>query len=318
MYFPYLRGKQFELLALRELAEILGQEQKVLPIIEPVRKPTGSGLDKCFQALSREGLEFILIGNPGVGALRDHVVSPAIKEYVTNHGDWYKQWNIGLIVDEDTPIDRLVSSVRELSPRKITLIHQGLSNRLEQLGQLTQEFEVPYNVISVNKLRKAHFSDLLSRSEPVSLRDRFPAEDRNSDYLPKTESIFSDDHLFFRAEGWLGFGDYLTVGEPYSESGFTPRAVAIHWTYEPDPTKPIMIRHFTSETDSNGTSNVGGKFLEAAGKLVTFLDTHEIHTMAAESVREYVINRSYPGLGIVKKLSIQNHLELVSGILSRT
>lgn len=149
------------------------------------------------------------------------------------------------------------------------------------------------------------------------LRDPFPAEARNSDYLSKTESMFTEDHLFYEEEGWTGFSDYLTIGEPYSEGGFTPRAVAIHWTYEPSPGAAIMIRHFTSESDSDTIADVGGKFLQAARKLVAFLNNQGIHTRASEVMRTHLRDQTYPGLGIVKKLSIQNHLELVSGILSK-
>ena len=37
MYFPYLRGRQFELIALRELLEndLIGD--KIIPIIEPIK-----------------------------------------------------------------------------------------------------------------------------------------------------------------------------------------------------------------------------------------------------------------------------------------
>lgn len=37
MYFPFLRGKQFELMALREAATDLAASGKVWPVIEPVR-----------------------------------------------------------------------------------------------------------------------------------------------------------------------------------------------------------------------------------------------------------------------------------------
>ena len=46
MYFPYLRGRQFELIALRELLEGKRISEKVIPIIEPV-KPS-STLLKTF------------------------------------------------------------------------------------------------------------------------------------------------------------------------------------------------------------------------------------------------------------------------------
>ena len=37
MYFPYLRGRQNELLCLRELLEARVLSDKIVPIIEPVR-----------------------------------------------------------------------------------------------------------------------------------------------------------------------------------------------------------------------------------------------------------------------------------------
>ena len=41
MYFPYLRGKQFELIALREASNLLEKNKtKVSPIIEPVKDST--------------------------------------------------------------------------------------------------------------------------------------------------------------------------------------------------------------------------------------------------------------------------------------
>lgn len=41
MYFPHLRGKQFELIALRELVGVLNSD-KVMPIIEPLKSNTKS------------------------------------------------------------------------------------------------------------------------------------------------------------------------------------------------------------------------------------------------------------------------------------
>lgn len=37
MYYPYLRGRQFELLALRELVNENLLSEKIVPIIEPVK-----------------------------------------------------------------------------------------------------------------------------------------------------------------------------------------------------------------------------------------------------------------------------------------
>lgn len=317
MYFPYLRGKQYELLALKELSPLLGSQQKVSPIIEPVRHTGGSGLDRCLVALMDSSVDFVLVLNPSVGELLSPVVSPDIANYVTQQSR-SENWNLGLLIDEQTDVNTLIASYRsQIADRqqRLTLIHKGLAHGLAELPALTFDLHRDLDVID-DRWRRRYFRDLLSTSRGVTLRDGFPGEERNSAYLSKEESVFTDDHLFYSEESWHGFSDYLTIGEPYADGGFTPRAVAIHWTYEPQVGGAIMIRHFTS-VNNGDTSNVGGKFLEAAGKLVTFLDAQNIHTQASEVIRTHVANDTYPGLGIVKKLSIQNHLELVSGILSR-
>lgn len=48
MYFPYLRGRQFELIAIRELLEADRISEKIIPIIEPV-KPTSTLLKTIQQ-----------------------------------------------------------------------------------------------------------------------------------------------------------------------------------------------------------------------------------------------------------------------------
>ena len=65
MYFPYLRGRQFELLALRELLEKGRIGKKIIPIIEPV-KPSSTLLKtlECFVANDRE---IAIVINPAVG-----------------------------------------------------------------------------------------------------------------------------------------------------------------------------------------------------------------------------------------------------------
>ena len=69
MYFPYLRSKQFELIALREFAVKYPHTSHVTPIIEPV-KSTFSSLSKAVEALFKWELPFALILNPQEGDFR--------------------------------------------------------------------------------------------------------------------------------------------------------------------------------------------------------------------------------------------------------
>jgi hypothetical protein len=181
---------------------------------------------------------------------------------------------------------------------------------LELSSQLGRKFDLVDDA-----LRQRHFRQFLANSTGVILHDGFRAEERNAGYLDREESVFTEDHLYYMEEGWGGFADYLTIGSGWTEGGFTPRAVAIHWTYQPESRAPIMIRHFTSESNGD-TANVGGKFLEACAKLVRFLDERHLYGLAANTMRQHLESQTYPGLGIVKKLSVQNHLELMAAVLA--
>ena len=68
MYFPYLRGKQFELIALRELCSLFPQElNKISPIIEPVK--ASSTIKSTLAEFVNRNANFNLIINPRVGDL---------------------------------------------------------------------------------------------------------------------------------------------------------------------------------------------------------------------------------------------------------
>lgn len=66
MYYPYLRGRQFELIALREYAHQKGDNNKIIPIIEPV-KATFNSMKLAIPKLNNGNVKFALIINPQVG-----------------------------------------------------------------------------------------------------------------------------------------------------------------------------------------------------------------------------------------------------------
>jgi len=315
MYFPYMRGKQYELLALKELAPTLGRNGRIVPVIEPIKSPDG-GLQRCLDALWDSGVSPILVLNPAVGDLRSTGLSSVLTKYVNDVATTRHDVRIGVLSNENLDVSRLLDEFGSMldGRHELALIHDGVVEDADQLRLGTDQLNRRFDLVS-DSLRPRHFRPFFDPSTGVIMHDGFPKEERNAAYLNREESVFNEDVIFYTEEGWGGFGDYLTIGKEWSEGGFTPRAVAIHWTYQPAPGKPIMIRHFTSETNGD-LANVGGKFLEAVGKLVSFLDQVDIHTAAADVMRSHLASSTYPGLGIVKKLSIQNHLELVAGILS--
>jgi hypothetical protein len=316
LYYPYLRGKQYELLALKELAELLGRQQKVHPIIEPVRAPSGSGLERCLSALQERRVPFTLIVNPSVGVIKDDHISSLTAAFVEQI-DESTEWGLGLLVDDKTNVEQLFRSYAGSfdGTRRLAFVHKGLVLDTDALQAGAERFDVETHVVD-DHVRVRQLANVIGSAQRVSLRDIFLREARNADYLTRPPSVFTDEHLYFERDGWQGFGDYVTVGENFAAGGFQPRAVVIHWTYEREAGGPVMIRHFTSTSNAD-TANVAGKFLEAVSKLVSFLDLHEINTAASLVMREHFEKSTYPGLGVVKKLSIKNHLELMSEILAR-
>lgn len=81
MYFPYIRGKKYELLALSESAEGIKNSGKIFPVIEPVRR-NPQALSRTLRVFQERSIPYILIVNPSVGQLKDrpNVVSEWIAD----------------------------------------------------------------------------------------------------------------------------------------------------------------------------------------------------------------------------------------------
>ena len=139
---------------------------------------------------------------------------------------------------------------------------------------------------------------------------------RNRDH-PHNE-FFSDLHITYEEEGMNGFGDFLTVGDDYSESGGPAYAIAIHLTYiSPNNDHAMYIYHFLSDRQDTPT-DPAGKFAEALANMIAELDTAGCPVLETAAVREFrQLHRDnhYPGLGYVKKLSMQHHIETLAAYL---
>jgi hypothetical protein len=77
MYFPYLRGRQFELIALRELVEKGVLSSRIIPIIEPVK--LSSTLVKTIETYGVNSKPLAIITNPKVGGFNKDIKEEKIK-----------------------------------------------------------------------------------------------------------------------------------------------------------------------------------------------------------------------------------------------
>jgi hypothetical protein len=147
----------------------------------------------------------------------------------------------------------------------------------------------------------------------IRLDDLFEKQARNSDFLSIEEHRFSEEHIYFSQENFTGFSDYTVLSSEYNDGGSTPRAVVIHLTFI-NQQNQIMIRHFTSVTNDS-IANIQGKFAEAAQKAVNYCRLNHLTNSAIDELENYFDEQHYPGLGTVKKISIKNHLLILSNYL---
>lgn len=306
MYFPVLRGRQFELIALRELIANGLIKDNVLPIIEPV-KPT-STLNTTLKAYREASARVAVIRNPHVGEfvskLRDRDDSVIEKFYAEiDQGAFISAYYI----DASSPLTTAHLADKGISPDKCIAI---CPNK-DSLGKYRELFSTTaplYTLISEERsMRRAVMGN------KVLLADRFDKKARNTDYAIEDDQPFSEDNLYFAEEGYQGFADYSIVGAEYSESGFAPYAVVIHIVY-PDEEGALRIHHFVSDSNDD-IIDPAGKFSEALKKFHDWNQVMKLTTFGARKFEEFFENEEYPGLGTVKKLSIMHHIELVSKLL---
>jgi hypothetical protein len=312
MYYPYLRGKQFELILLRDNAAFL-TKNNIHPIIEPVKKDF-SALTRVMKVLNEKSVDCTLIINPQVG--QDPVpTSKILQELIEDGFKNFKNISIGYILHAESDIADLIGFLKKYNIFSFTIIHYGYTNSKNLANEIENFKNIKTHVFIegfAGKLYQRHLKkDGIIR---VLIRNGFKQQKRNSDY-PFSEH-FSELHITYSDEGMNGFGDYLIVGDGYSEKGGPAYAVAIHLTYL-DADNDMFIYHFISDqTDS--PIDPGGKFLEALAKLVKEINKSKSHIYQSKACTEYLElykKKHYPGLGTVKKLSMQNHLELIAHFL---
>ena len=314
MYYPYVRGKQFELILLRDNAEFLAKNN-IHPIIEPV-KSDFTALKRAMKAMNENSVDCTLIVNPRAG--QEPVSSSSIlTELIEDEFKKLKNISVGYMLHAESNINNLVTLLKKHRNFNFSILHYGYTNG-KKLAAAIDGYENIKSHIFIDgfagKLYQRHLKK--DGTKRVLIRNGFKPQKKNAHYPPSEH--FSDLHITFPDEGMDGFGDYLIVGDDYTETGGPAYAVAIHLTYL-DTDDDMFIYHFISyQTDS--PTDPGGKFLEAITKLVKAIKKPKSPIFKSRACAEYLElyqKQHYPGLGYVKKLSMQHHIELIADFFRR-
>lgn len=311
MYFPYFRGKQFELILLREQAEFLAINHQV-PIIAPVRSNTKQ-LEKSIIALNDKNAQHIVIMNPSAGEhANDHTAICTLLQSVPTNSSTIT----GIKLTYDLTEEQIEDLLNALPTESFALIHAGYQNYAWLQAELSNRQLTPkFNVFLSNP---GHLYKKTFATNSVVIKDGFQLM-RNRDYPP--EEFFSDLHITYGRDEFDHFGDYLTIGEQYTEGGGPAYAVAIHLTYlNTEDENTIWIKHYISDSNFD-TSDPANKAKEALTKLANEHQTQTFqvpNTPALRALLAYRARNHFPGLGMLKKLSMWHHLHVVASINTTT
>lgn len=309
MYYPYFRGKQYELITIRESADLLARSSFV-PIIEPVKESLG-GLERALTAVVDAGGHAIVIVNPYHG---DHSgAGESISDMLRERFLPREEIAAGVLLKPELALPEVLAVLREHQGHTLTLVHGGYGHGRALAAEIAErDLRVRHVFVDDSRSDQLYRRHFRSGSR-VLVRDGFKKQRRNQDY-PFLEP-FSDLHVTYEDNGMNGFGDFLTVGDDYQEGGGPAYAIAIHLTFiHHEDDERMWIYHFKSERSETPT-DAPGKFAEALSLLVKTIDTPGSQVLDTAAVREFRSLHArghFPGLGKVKQLSMQHHIETLS------
>lgn len=313
MYYPYFRGKQFDLIAIRDTAECMA-ENDFVPIIEPVRDNL-RGLQKTLEKICSAGGKAVVVVNPHHGDLAED--GGRISQMLGEVFHAYDSITAGIFLDNEITADDAMRIYNAHSEHDPVFIHAGFRFGKLLVAELGADIENSRHIFFEQYCRDLYRNHFARSNHKVLIRDGFLRQ-KNADY-PEIEK-FSELHLTYQTSmGMQGFGDFLIVGDEFTEGGGPAYAVAIHISFINSHDEDVMyVRHFLSEDRSTPT-DPAGKFSQALANLINHLnsaDSQILETSAIAQFRELHEDEHFPGLGQVKKLSMIHHIETLADYLS--
>ncbi|MGL4695461.1 sce7725 family protein [Enterococcus larvae] len=285
MYYPYFRGKQYDLFALTALLENDLLSPAVQPIIEPVKN---SKALKKFTALSQQKNQpFYLIQNPQAG---DFLTADGMEHLRS------LQLSKALIVEQ--PIETLTESpelfiVGDSVP---TLESDWQHNQTKVL--VPEEFRL---------LRKVKGQKILSQ-------DVFTRLPRSSFYQECTDELFSIAHLTYRKRGFVGFSDFSIDSRIYYEHSYPSSILSLHLVYFDD--EKLRIHHFLSSEDAPTQKEKFFEMIDEINKWTVRLCGKQL-TFGLQLLLDAAAADKFPGMGVMRKAAVMHHLELMSRYLNK-
>ena len=233
MYLPFLRGKLYELKAIKEYIEDgYGKEYgcHIMPIIEPVKKDRRP-LMSCIEAMGNVGMPFAIVLNSRTG-------------------------------DYEKALFKII--------KKMLIFFTIVDLDDEKIKRIVNNGAVKY-IAALNMIQRPAILDELTDAgkSVITIEDCFQEKSPNNAYRDNLDESFSDTFYYYNSRfGLYGFSDFTALGRNYRDRGALPQVVAIHMTYRKSE-RVINVHHFLSDS-RNGANDIRNEFKEANDKIPPF------------------------------------------------
>ena len=258
MYFPYFRGKQYEVLAVRESTFL--PASIIVPVFEPTSLSTLQA--NRFRSIADNGVKFSLIVNSAHGQ-----PLPSMAKAVHLLKELEERWPDTVLpafeIRPDHSILDVQSFARTFRHQRCLLVHRNHTFTATSLGRALRPLSRPAVQILLDGGAPLNVVRSIPSAGMVLLRDGFRRCHRNVDY--PSRSYFDDLPSTYQSSGFDGFSDFSIVGDTYSPRGGPARHVAIHLTEF--ATTAIITNHFVSTTPPQ-QGDVKAKYFTALDLLI--------------------------------------------------
>ncbi len=304
MYFPYLRGKQFEILAVRDSG--LFPSDRIVPVFEPTT--LSERALKRFWRIATNRVRFSIIVNSASGKPPPPLVDTiqVLKDFESHIP------GVVLPAFEIRPgqtVSDVQSFAQMFSSQQCLLIHRNHTHSATVLSGALNPLSRPPVQILLDGGAPLQVVKALPAAGIVLLRDGFSRCVPNANY--PDESNFDDLLYTYRSYGFDGFSDFSIIGDVYSSGGNAAKHVALHLTELRKPT--VVANHFVSKTPPQ-RGNDQAKYFSALKPLMSHTGSPPSADFDTEGVHGYHKSDSskrFPGLGKPKQWSIMHHMEII-------
>ncbi|KAF1306028.1 sce7725 family protein [Candidatus Enterococcus willemsii] len=283
MYYPYFRGKQYDLLALRALIEAKRLSKKVQPIIEPVKNsPT---FMKFLDVVHQADHPLFVIQNPQAGAFLTETGLATLQKIPHRKA---------MILEQ--PLETVEN------PSELLIVHQAAPALVSDWQKVNQKILVPNEFRVLQKVQ----------GECILMEDVFTRLPRTQFYQELPDEVFSRTHQTFAQRGFVGFSDFSIDSKIYYEHGYPATVLSLHLVYfEADI---LRIHHFLSSEDLPSQKE---KFLVMMEEVCTWAERlcGDQLTLGLSLLIDNAQWGKFPGMGVMRKAAVMHHMELMSRYL---